>query len=287
MGVREFALSFAGLKVGFSSEVPVEVPGEFDPFLTEGGEVTDTYGVELIREPLGSEGELLFDRDDLKAYREADGTLLIYSSMEAEGFCPGCKIRDNGNHSLYVTQALAQSMSRGIRLAGIINAEEMLLRHRAAVLHCSVVDHGGQGILFSGPSGIGKSTQGALWEKVFGDHVINGDRGILRLQGEDVYAGGSPWCGSSGIYSGEHIPVKAIVLLRQGKENMITPAEPKIAFREIYSQCIVHAWDRCFVDRLCDLIWEVLKRVPVYVLTCLPEASAVLLTENTVFRRER
>ena len=287
MGVREFTLSFAGLRVGFSSEVPVKVPSEFVPFLTEGGELTDSYCAEVIREPLGSCGELLFKRDDISAYREADGTLLIYSSMEIHGLCPGCKIRDNGQHTLYVTEELACSMGQGIRLGGIINGEEMLLRHRAMVLHCSVVNHGGQGILFSGPSGIGKSTQGALWEKAFGDHVINGDRGILRLCGDTVYAGGSPWCGSSGIYSMENIPVKAIVLLRQGKENVILPADPKIAFREIYSQCIVHAWDRCYVDRLCDLIWEVLDRVPVYVLTCLPEISAALLTENTVFRREK
>ena len=63
----------------------------------------------------------------------------------------------------------------------------------------------------------------------------------------------------------------------------MAPAEPKVAFREIYSQCVVHSWDRAFVDRLCTLISTLLQRVPVYTLTCVPEASAAALAKEILF----
>ena len=45
------------------------------------------------------------------------------------------------------------------------------------VLHSSyIVTRQEQGILFSGPSGIGKSTQAALWQRYAGAEIVNGDR---------------------------------------------------------------------------------------------------------------
>ena len=164
-----------------------------------------------------------------------------------------------------------------------MNGEELLLRHDALVLHSSLVSHKGKGVLFSGPSGIGKSTQAELWNQAFGAETLNGDRAVIRRTENGFRAGGSPWCGSSGIYRRDYIPVEAIVLLRQGKENRILLAEPKVAFREIYSQCIVHDWDREFVDRLCDLIQDLMGQVPVYILSCVLEESAAILAEKTIF----
>lgn len=48
------------------------------------------------------------------------------------------------------------------------------------VLHSAyIVTRGGEGILFSGPSGIGKSTQAALWERFAGARTVNGDRALV------------------------------------------------------------------------------------------------------------
>lgn len=280
-----FQITFADLCLEFSADFPMAVPGEFKAFLTEGGSPTDRYRVERIYKPLTSEGRVLFFRDYLTAYGEEEGTLLVFSNMSLNETAPGCRLRHNGEHSLYVTEELAASLTKGSRLGGVLNGEEMLLWHRALLLHSSLVCHEGKGILFSGPCGIGKSTQADLWNRVFGDKIINGDRAVVRLTDNGFYAGGSPWCGSSGIYSRDFVPVEAIVLLRQGPENVIELSAPKIAFQEIYSQCIVHGWDRCFVDRVCDLIQELLRQVPVYCLSCLPDPSAAILTKNTVFRR--
>lgn len=49
------------------------------------------------------------------------------------------------------------------------------------VLHSAyIVTRQGEGILFSGPSGIGKSTQAALWQHYGAAQTVNGDRALVR-----------------------------------------------------------------------------------------------------------
>lgn len=59
-------------------------------------------------------------------------------------------------------------------------------------------------ILFSGPSGIGKSTHADLWVKHRGARVINGDRTLLQKLGDRPRMSlGWPICGSSEICHNE------------------------------------------------------------------------------------
>ena len=53
------------------------------------------------------------------------------------------------------------------------------------------------GILFSGPSGIGKSTQAALWQRYAGAEIVNGDRALVRPDTGTV--SGVFYAGTSGI----------------------------------------------------------------------------------------
>lgn len=275
----EFQIAYSGLCIGFTADFPMAVPEELKPFLCEGLTPAEHYHIQRLPTHLQTEGALLYGGHDFSAYKEDGSTLLVFHNR---GGC-ACRICASGAHQLYVTQKLEQILETGSRIASLLNGEEILLKHDGMLLHSSLVCHEGQGVLFSGPCGIGKSTQAALWNQSFGDKIINGDRAAVRLFSDGVYAGGSPWCGSSGIYCPDFVPVQALILLRQGPVNHMALAEPKVAFREIYSQCVVHSWDRAFVDRLCTLISTLLQRVPVYTLTCVPEASAAALAKEILF----
>lgn len=277
--MTEFQVAYGGLCISFSSELPMAVPEELKAFLCEGRTPTDRYTVERLAEPMSSRGELMYRGSELSAYREEEGTLLIFHCRGGAG----CRIRRNGEHSIYLTQTLADTVTMGSRIGSLLNGEELLLNHEGILLHSSLVCHEGRGVLFSGPSGIGKSTQADLWHRTFGDKILNGDRGVIRRLEQGFYAGGSPWCGSSGIYCGDFVPVEAVILLRQGPENVMAPADPRVAFREIYSQCIVHSWDRAFVNGVCDLVGDLVSRVPVYTLSCLKSPSAAELAKGILF----
>ena len=59
-----------------------------------------------------------------------------------------------------------------------------ILHHNGLVLHASAIAHQGRAVLFSAPSGVGKSTHTQLWQKQFGAEqavILNNDKPALRL----------------------------------------------------------------------------------------------------------
>ena len=110
------------------------------------------------------------------------------------------------------------------------------------VLHSAyIVASAGKAILFSGPSGVGKSTQAALWERCAGARVVNGDRALVDV-GKKT-ANGIFYSGTSGISENVTAPVRAIVLLGQGSENRVLVPSPQAAFAGVLSQCAYYEWD--------------------------------------------
>lgn len=141
------------------------------------------------------------------------------------------------------------------------------------ILHASFVSTRYGGLLFSGVSGIGKSTQADLWQRYEGAELLNGDRTVLRRIDGVWTAFGSPYAGSSNCFVNESRPVRAIVLLSQGSACSLRRLSPAAAFRGLYAGMTVNLWDDRYVARVCDLLAAL--DVPVYALTCTPDRAAV------------
>lgn len=156
-----------------------------------------------------------------------------------------------------------------------IDIESMMIGKQRIFLHASCVDTPLGGILFSGPSGIGKSTQAELWCACRGAKQINGDRPILSKDAQGWLAWGAPYAGSSGCHVNENCRVRAIVMLEQGPSCRLCRLKPSEAFREVWAGLTVHSWDRNFVERAVDLALDLIGTVPVYRFTCTPDVSAV------------
>lgn len=92
-----------------------------------------------------------------------------------------------------------------------------MIARDSLILHCAFTEYRGRAILFSAPSGTGKPTQAALWERYRGSRTVNGDRALLRRAGGVWTACGWPVCGSSEICGAGEVPIGAIVMLRQGE----------------------------------------------------------------------
>lgn len=160
--------------------------------------------------------------------------------------------------------------------------EDLLFRHEALILHCSLVRWQGKGILFSAPSGTGKSTQADLWEKYQGSETLNGDRAGLRKIDGVWSAFGLPFAGSSGIFRNESAPISVIVLLEQGPDNQIFPMTPAQAIRKLFPEITLHHWDPIFMEQAMNLILDLISSVPVYRLVCRPDQEAVDLLHETI-----
>lgn len=153
--------------------------------------------------------------------------------------------------------------------------ERLLVRERRLCFHAACVRTELGGLLFSGPSGIGKSTQAELWCRYRKSKLINGDRPILSNEGGTWLAWGSPYAGSSRCYVNENCSVTAIVMLRQAPVCSLNRLNTAQAFRKVYAGLTVNSWDRDFVTKACDLAMELVSQVPVFEFGCTPDEQAV------------
>lgn len=156
----------------------------------------------------------------------------------------------------------------------------ILMRGNAAVFHASYVLFNGEAILFTAPSGTGKSTQAELWKKLRRAEIINGDRCLIRKTDGGFTAGGIHYSGTSDYCESVNAPIKAIVLLAQAKQNRLTKPGGAEAFRILFRECSYSLYFEEDKQSAVDIIADIINTVPVIELACLPDESAVKTLED-------
>lgn len=153
-------------------------------------------------------------------------------------------------------------------------------------MHASLVDKSNKGLMFLGPSGIGKTTQAELWMKYRDAEIINGDMVFVK-QEEDCFLGcGSPWHGSSPYCLNRQVPLAAMIVLKQSSENSIRRLSEFEMVSVVMNSVFFPTWYKEGHEAACKTLDGLLKQVPVYELSCRPDEEAVRLTEEAVFGRE-
>lgn len=153
--------------------------------------------------------------------------------------------------------------------------------YEAFLVHASCVDYNGQGVLFTGYSEVGKTTQAELWNKFLNADIINGDKAFIRNVDGKFFAYGLPWKGSSTYCLNRKVPLKGIVVLRQSKINQITRLDMK-ATEYFMPHIFLPYWDKMCLNNALDTFNTLLEKVPVWLLGCRPDEEAVKLTLDTV-----
>lgn len=156
-------------------------------------------------------------------------------------------------------------------------------------LHASAVAFDGRAVLFSGPSGTGKSTHTNLWQQYFGSDravIINDDKPVLRLEGDGFYVYGTPWSGKSILNMNIRVPLAAIVFLKQAGENRIRRLDNREAVQLLIYQSQHPGSDRLRMERLLTLQDTLLQRIPVYQLECDISFNAVEIVHREIYGKE-
>ena len=153
--------------------------------------------------------------------------------------------------------------------------EKVLLEGSALILHSAYIEYEEQAILFTGPSGIGKSTQADLWVKYKNAHVVNGDRSILQKRDEQWNACGFPICGSSKISENKNYPIRAIIYLSQNPTDTVQCLYGFQAFQKTLSEISVNYWNKKATEKALGLVENLCKEIPMYFLKCTPTLNAV------------
>ena len=246
------------------------------------------------------EGEELFHLDASHASLPDDGTAVQWEeSVNDMGYTRLMKT-DNGYriHIRFTEQGVEhvlQANPRFTKVQAVIHWNDpyagqvlcSMLRmvysmavvyHRAISIHASVVQLEGKGYLFMGKSGTGKSTHSALWQATFeGCELLNDDNPTLRLTEEGVKVYGTPWSGKTPCYKNKHYPLAGMVRLKQAQQNRYTDRKDITAFITILPGCSVIRKDTQQYDTLCATLLEVIEKVKVGTLECLPDREAALV----------
>lgn len=159
-----------------------------------------------------------------------------------------------------------------------------ILEHSGIVMHASSLMYKGEGVMFSAPSGTGKSTHTALWRELFGEDVvmINDDCPAIRFNKDGISIHGTPWSGKTEINHNVSSPLKAIVMLSRSEKNNIR----RLSAEEAVFLALREVRRPVFEDKLnktLNYVSELLSAVPVYLLGCNISAEAALLVKNTIF----
>lgn len=255
---------------------PAEVPLPAHFLKFRGGTApVYTYSIvlsELFPEPRGT---VAARRADILVLREGE-LECRYIGVKGQPQ-PYAYYRETGPDAatVYLAPHRARAMTLDVMFSSLLALERRQLGMDGLILHCAFVEYMGEAILFSAPSGTGKTTQAELWMRCRGARTVNGDRGLVQKIRGRWFARGWPVCGSSGICENRDLPIRAIVMLSQASADRAERLTPMKAFTQVYSQTTVNRWDAEANLRAMERIEQLVTELPVYHLACTMEETAV------------
>lgn len=193
---------------------------------------------------------------------------------------------DQNNISVSVLKDLENRFEIDTMFWSLFALERHMIQRNSLIFHCAYTLYDNYAVLFSGPSGIGKSTQADLWRKNRNASILNGDKCILLKENDKWCADGWPVCGSSEICVNERHELGAIVFLQQGQENKAVRLSKIQAVKKLISQLTVNYWNTDFVDKAFTLAEDIVNYINVYELTCTPDINAVETLEKILRESE-
>lgn len=281
-------LCLADICWAFTLQRAIDIESEFQPFLTEGVNVDVSVMVSWDRDimPLPTTQPV------------GDDLLLAYYQEGPRWYC-----MTKGGNNLYV--ASARYTADRMDIICVINKElfsvhgpslgnllrflpmrDFFLRFGTLFLHSSQIVYRGKGLLFTAPSGTGKTTQAKLWRQHRGAEILCNDRTLTRKVDGVWRTYGYPVDGSEPVRSNRVNFLGAMVLLKQGSENRVERLGPSKALPLLMRQVVIDCWSGEARASAMELLITLMEDIPVYLLTCTPEEQAVETLEAKLMEDE-
>ena len=260
-------------------------PGRLVPFFATDGTPEATYCF-AYREALSlpPQAELIYTAREMAVFRLEEGYLFVFLS---EGM-PYAMTQECGPGEYRVTlpQDSLEVELHPYVIPNLLMLERPLLRRDCLVLHSSCVATERGSILFTAPSGGGKTTQSEFWRDSCGAHIVNGDKNALgRKPGGGFVTYGLPFSGSSPDCLNENHPLRAVVLLGKGPRDELVRLNGR-GFAQLFSQIVQHPWDADYMERALSLAQALCEEVPIYFYSCTKRPQAALTLRDALEREE-
>lgn len=151
----------------------------------------------------------------------------------------------------------------------------LLSQGLGVMLHACGISDGGQGMLFTGTSGEGKSTLAEIWKGREGVTILSDDRVIVRKRGHRFWAYGTPWHGDARLASPQGIPLRKLFFIRHARGNEVAPIKPAEAVPRLLVRSFPPFWDAEGMAFTLDFLSQLSQAVACYELGFVPNGSIV------------
>lgn len=260
---------------------------QLEPFRVDRVEDPHVFSFEVVKTlpvPLGDPEVSL---PEMQVYRD-NGKEIRYVGM-VDGGWENANVRlepRSGGAHVQVKLPTGRTFISVKTVLDALSAEHLAAEKNGFVLHCSYVACNGSAILFTAPSGTGKSTQAELWREYRSAEIVNGDRAVVRIRDGVLLAEGIPFSGSSSYYENRTLKIAAIVYLSQAPQTTIRRMVGAEAFFRVWEGISVNAWIKKDVEQVSNVAQQVAVKIPVYHLACTPDESAVIALEEALRKQE-
>lgn len=273
----------AGVFIRLTSKIPLIENHDSEIFRCERkGEPQVCCEVTSVSDLPEPSGRLLRSALDTKLYEQGKDLFLetVDRKDDAPIFLSRYSKRKSEPFTLWGLESQYPHTARTQAIWPAMDLPYQLLLNGVLTLHSAAIEVDGKAVVFMAPSGTGKSTQARLWHELRGARELNGDKTALFCKEGQAMAGGLPFCGTSGICVNYEMPVRAIVVLSQAKENSIRRLTGVKALRALLENCFGHKSVQECTEKMIQIAAEILQQIPVYELACTPDEWAVKILEE-------
>ena len=161
-----------------------------------------------------------------------------------------------------------------------------MLTYDTLLMHGVLISTEGQGYIITAPSGVGKSTRALLWlQSIPESMIVNGDKPLIRITDDTVYAYGTPWSGKEKWDINISVPLRAIFLLERARyrgEFFIEEVSIGSALSFLLRQTFREEDEPAFTRKVIQLLYRLKGNVKFFRLCCEPSVESVKRAYETV-----
>ena len=191
----DYFYNFCGVRFRVSAEGPMWEDAQTEQFHIPPCAPDVTIDVTSAPEICPPAGEFLGRRGEKSVWR--DGQTVTRQTQDMFRSFPHLSVRYALGGSNKVRAVAREDCWRWATRSSFfwpgVALPQLLLPFRALVFHASYVGCDGGAMLFTAPSGTGKSTQAELWRVHRGARVLNGDKAAVRSTVEGIVPGTLSW----------------------------------------------------------------------------------------------